>query len=577
MLYAVFCILYSVCCMLYAICCTQVRHCRHTKAWSTLYELSTFHLKIIASEKRLTYFFLIQMFLSSIWGININILIIRNARLNLAFTKRSSNTMGTWFSHIDTTFLLRKFKQIEKKNKHFEKATSRGHVDGMKPCATDICLTDDLQTSYLLALGMEDPNVHRRLAEAQCDLISLDDKTHCNLMSITHYRRQKKALNVAIVVNVFDPVAGYFLPSLCRGVAQSRNTRNVHIHLLVPFEVYSHLSVWKGSKITVIIANQVTEQLCILRTSQCDVVIDISGQFNSKSLKLLDLLSRQMPQTTRLAWAGHPGTIGSRKLVYAKLTDELCEPNEEIVSQQYVERVVTMPPGFSFLCFSPSKEIKLALEERQQLELEQLRSGSWCSLSRLKRRSAVVGIFGVTRKVCESTLHFYMNLAKYVRIVWFGSGRIEKRLTDAGIKMIPHVHSLEDYFKQMAQVDLAVDTFPYNGTTTVFSLLFLGIPIVTLDTRHVATMDWHRSKTAASIIRHVGFAELEEKCLAKGWDDWFKKVIHLAKDLPTLSRWKLQIRTQFQRSCLFHTQAVDYADAFMKVVVSCHNKKHHDR
>jgi protein O-GlcNAc transferase len=62
--------------------------------------------------------------------------------------------------------------------------------------------------------------------------------------------------------------------------------------------------------------------------------------------------------------------------------------------------------------------------------------------------------------------------------------------------------SYEEHLTLYGRVDIALDSFPYCGTTTTCEALWMGAPVVTLSGRT------HVSRVGASILTHAGLAEL---------------------------------------------------------------------
>jgi protein O-GlcNAc transferase len=58
------------------------------------------------------------------------------------------------------------------------------------------------------------------------------------------------------------------------------------------------------------------------------------------------------------------------------------------------------------------------------------------------------------------------------------------------------------YLKSYSNVDIGLDTYPYNGGTTTCEALWMGVPVITLvGERHVSRM-------GLSILSTVGLTEL---------------------------------------------------------------------
>jgi predicted O-linked N-acetylglucosamine transferase (SPINDLY family) len=90
------------------------------------------------------------------------------------------------------------------------------------------------------------------------------------------------------------------------------------------------------------------------------------------------------------------------------------------------------------------------------------------------------------------------------------------------------------------EVDVALDTFPYNGTTTTFDALTMGVPVVTLAGRT------HASRVGVSILTHAGLGEW----IAKDPDDYVAKAVALAGEIGRLEELRRTLRGQVLKSPL---------------------------
>jgi len=90
------------------------------------------------------------------------------------------------------------------------------------------------------------------------------------------------------------------------------------------------------------------------------------------------------------------------------------------------------------------------------------------------------------------------------------------------------------------QIDIALDPFPYHGTTTTCESLWMGVPVVALaGTTHV-------SRVGVSLLTCAGLAEL----VAGSETEFVRRASELAGDLPRLAEMRRGLRQRVRISPL---------------------------
>ncbi|MFN9970282.1 MAG: hypothetical protein ACK58T_10325, partial [Phycisphaerae bacterium] len=82
-----------------------------------------------------------------------------------------------------------------------------------------------------------------------------------------------------------------------------------------------------------------------------------------------------------------------------------------------------------------------------------------------------------------------------------------------------------DHLGMYDRVDIALDTFPYNGTTTTCESLYMGVPVVALEGKP------HAARVCVSLLHAVGHTEL----LARTGDEYVDIAVRLASDPAALA------------------------------------------
>ncbi len=115
--------------------------------------------------------------------------------------------------------------------------------------------------------------------------------------------------------------------------------------------------------------------------------------------------------------------------------------------------------------------------------------------------------------------------------------RLERLFAPLGVDAGRILFQLEEqdnlkHLSHYARGDIALDTFPYHGTTTTCEALWMGVPVVTLAGRT------HVSRVGASVLSCVGLPEL----VAHTPGEFVDIAVALAADLPRLRQLRLNLR-----------------------------------
>jgi predicted O-linked N-acetylglucosamine transferase (SPINDLY family) len=123
--------------------------------------------------------------------------------------------------------------------------------------------------------------------------------------------------------------------------------------------------------------------------------------------------------------------------------------------------------------------------------------------------------------------------------------RVFARLEAAGIErdrvtLHPPVPGMSEHLGAYGEIDVALDTFPYGGTTTTCEALWMGVPVVTL------AGDRHAARVGNSLLHAAGLDEL----VARTKDDYVSIAVRVAGDAALRTRWRASLRDRVRESRL---------------------------
>lgn len=262
-----------------------------------------------------------------------------------------------------------------------------------------------------------------------------------------------------------------------------------------------------------------------IRACGIDILIDLSGHTAGHRM----LTFARKPAPLQATWLGYLGSTGLTAMDFY-LTDACWMP-PGLLDQQFTEHLLQLPAYAPFLPSELSPPVN--------------------ALPALRNGYLTFGSFNRTAKLSRSVISVWSRLLRAVpdaRILiaampadgdggqlaaWFAEERI------AADRLIFHTRSnMETYLRLHNEVDICLDTFPYNGGTTTWHAVWMGVPTVTI------AGNMAQGRISTSILGQVGL----EQFVASDLDDFVARASSWAQQLQALADIRHSLRERFTES-----------------------------
>ncbi len=262
-----------------------------------------------------------------------------------------------------------------------------------------------------------------------------------------------------------------------------------------------------------------------------DILVDLSGHTSGNRLGAF----MYRPAPVQMSWLGYPDTTGLPAMDY-RLTDEWADPAVE-ADDRATETLLRIPDGF--LCYSPPTKTP-DCGPPPHLHNGFVTFGSLNNLAKVND-SVVTSWSTILRSVPGSRLLLKGAALADVRV----RERIAVRFGDHGVEatrlvLLPYIASTAEHLACYQRMDIALDTFPYNGTTTTCEALWMGVPVMTL------AGPAHAGRVGLSLLHQVGLSEFAAASLG----EYEAGAIDLANDGSLLATLHESLRNRMRTSPL---------------------------
>ncbi|MEK6700834.1 MAG: tetratricopeptide repeat protein [Planctomycetota bacterium] len=264
-----------------------------------------------------------------------------------------------------------------------------------------------------------------------------------------------------------------------------------------------------------------------LAETKLDIAIDLAGY--SPNSGLAALAHRIAPVQCTY---GYPGTSGI-PAVDLRLADSLTLPIHDTAIG--TERIVRLDP--CLFCFRPPADAPMP---QRAWERRAVVFGCFASPARISTRSvelwaALLSKIPSARLVLKSKPY-----ADPVVREFFTAAFSSRGVDPARLVLMGHSKDLSTHLSAYNGIDVALDTVPYNGTTTTCEALWMGVPVVTLRGDH------HASRSGTSLLSAVGKGEWA----AETPEAFVDVAASLVSDVEALAAARSKLRDQVRRSPL---------------------------
>lgn len=268
----------------------------------------------------------------------------------------------------------------------------------------------------------------------------------------------------------------------------------------------------------------------LIRGDQIDVLIDLSGHTAGSRLTVF----AHRPAPVQVSWLGYFATTGL-SCIDAVLLDPWHAPAG--IEAQFVEPILRLPGGR--FCFQPVPWTPLDVAQAPHLATGQITFGSFNNTAKLN-----AGVFDVWAQILKATPNARLVLkwrtlrdAALRRAVL---GAFEQRgISEARIELRAQSFHV-DLLAQYADIDIALDPFPFTGGLTSCEALWMGSPLVTWPQGRAV------SRQGLAFLSAIGLPDL----VARDAQDYVRIATDLARDSDRLVALRRDLRARMQSSSL---------------------------
>ena len=265
-----------------------------------------------------------------------------------------------------------------------------------------------------------------------------------------------------------------------------------------------------------------------IREFNLDIMIDVMGYTSRNRIGLF----KNRIAKKQIIWMGYCNTTGLENMDYIITDANLVYENEKSL---YAEKIIYLPEIWNTHCgFDFERK-----ENPPPL---------------IKNNYITFGSFNNPSKISENVIFCWSKILKKIKnsklIIKCSNDkkkldRIERLLKEKEIlgSVIFHKRfdDKQDHLNLYNEVDIALDTFPYNGVTTSFEAIWMGVPVLTM-----AGYNFN-SRCGESINKNLNMEQL----IAKDEEEYVSKAVDFSSNREKFMDLRKSVFLNAMKSPLF--------------------------
>jgi len=264
-----------------------------------------------------------------------------------------------------------------------------------------------------------------------------------------------------------------------------------------------------------------------------DILVELMHHTAGNRLKILSY----RPAPIQMSYCAFPGTTGLNDIDFKIVDNEIYSKRIQDVS---TEKLIAMPRGFH--CYFPLYKIpEMGYIKHDTINL--------CCFNNTKKINPIMIELWIHLLRRIPSAHLYLRYAQYssTYLVEFYkqqfiniAKKLYVNLDISRVHFIGYDANYNNILKLYHNMDIFLDTWPYNGTTVICEALNMAIPVVTLKGKGP------QERMGASLLASIG----RSQWIAKSREEYIDIAVNLCRDKISLLKIRVALKNKIKKTIL---------------------------